>query len=194
MGSNVSKEDSRDNFLVEGYVSQEYESVRDLFEEGFKAGREQSAQLCVYVGDEMVVNLWHSISNPAYTKDTLTNIFSSSKNMTSVAMLHDKGLLHYDAKIVEFSGDGKEGITVSGLLRNEAGFANFPVEFDSKELLLTENIKNNSIGEVYEEALSRFPYKGKREYHGLIRGSLANELFRRIEHHWRVPEERVSIE
>ena len=78
MGSNVSKEDSRDNFLVEGYASQEYESVRDLFEEGFKTGREQSAQLCVYVGDVMVVNLWHSISNPAYTKDTLTNIFSSS--------------------------------------------------------------------------------------------------------------------
>ena len=135
----------------------------------------------------MVVNLWHSISNPAYTKDTLTNIFSSSKNMTSVAMamLHDKGLLHYDAKIVEhwpeFSGDGKEGITVADLLRHEAGFANFLVEFESTELLLTENIKNNSIGEMYEEALPRFPYKGKREYHGLTRAFLANELFRKIE-------------
>ena len=147
-----------------------------MFEEGFKAGREQSAQLCVYVGDEMVVNLWHSISNPAYTKDTLTNIFSSSKNMTSVAMamLHDKGLLHYDAKIVEywpeFSGDGKEGITVADLLRHDAGLLTFQW-----------SLRVQTFGEMYEEALPRFPYKGKREYHGLTRGFLANELFRRIE-------------
>ena len=38
-------------------------------------GREESAQLCVYVGEEKVVDLWGS-PNPSYTPDTLTNVFS----------------------------------------------------------------------------------------------------------------------
>ena len=181
MGSELSHVSSSGN------VSPGYESVRDLFEGGFVAGREQSAQLCVYVGEEMVVNLWHSINNPAYTKDTLTNIFSCSKNLTSIAMamLHDKGLLRYDARIQEywpeFSGEGKEEITVADLLRHEAGYANYPLELESMEVLLAENIKKNSIGKLYKDSMPRYPTTGKREYHIVTRGLLANEVFRRIE-------------
>ena len=39
------------------------------------SGREESAQLCVYVGEEKVVDLWGS-PNPFYTADTLANVFS----------------------------------------------------------------------------------------------------------------------
>ena len=38
-------------------------------------GREESAQLCVYVGEEKVVDLWGS-PNPSYTPDTLATVFS----------------------------------------------------------------------------------------------------------------------
>ena len=113
---------SKDSSSIAGHVSPGYESVRDLFEEGFISGREKSAQLCVYVGEEMVVNLWYSINNTTYTNNTLTTIFSSSKNLPCIAMamLHDRGLLCYDAKIEEywpeFKGNGKEGITVADVL------------------------------------------------------------------------------
>ena len=39
------------------------------------SGREESAQLCVYVGEEKVVDLWGS-PNPSYTADTLATVFS----------------------------------------------------------------------------------------------------------------------
>ena len=41
-----------------------------------------------------------------------------------------------------------KGVTVADVLRHEAGFANFPNKFDSADVLLTENIKQNSIGKV----------------------------------------------
>jgi len=174
---------------MKGHVSPGYESVRDMFKAGFENGREVSAQLCVYVGDEMVINLWHSVKNNAFTNNTLTAIFSCSKNLSSLAlsMLYDRGLLRYDARVEEywpeFTGGGKEGITVADIMRHEAGYARFPIEFDSIEHLFVENIKKNSIGMLYEDegATPSYPKIGKREYHGATRGFLSNELFRRIE-------------
>ena len=175
------------NNTIEGHFDPGYESVKDMFEAGFIAGREYSAQLCVYVRDKMVINLWHSVNNTSYTNNTLTTIFSSSKNLSSLAMaiLHDRGLLRYDARIVEywpeFTGGGKEGITVADMLKHEAGYANFPMGVDSIDFLFSDNIKNNTIGKLYEESTPSYPKIGKREYHRLTRGFLANEIFRRIE-------------
>ena len=81
---------------MQGSVSPGYESVKELFESNFKRGAEESAQLCVYVGEEKVVDLWCSVKDPGYTGDTLTNVFSSTKSLTAIAMasLVDKvGLL-----------------------------------------------------------------------------------------------------
>ena len=39
---------------VEGSVAPGYESVKEMFEHNFRRGAEESAQLCVYVGDEKV--------------------------------------------------------------------------------------------------------------------------------------------
>ena len=77
---------------VQGSVSPGYESVKEIFESNFKRGAEESAQLCVYVGEEKVVDLWCSVSDPGYTADTLTNVFSSTKSLTAIAMasLEDK--------------------------------------------------------------------------------------------------------
>ena len=41
-----------------------------------------------------------------------------------------------------------QGITVADVLRHEAGYANYPTKLDSADLVLTENIKQNSIGKV----------------------------------------------
>ena len=77
---------------VEGSVSPGFETVKEMFEKNFRRGAEESAQLCVYVGEEKVVDLWCSVSDPNYTGDTLTNVFSSTKSLTAIAMasLEDK--------------------------------------------------------------------------------------------------------
>ena len=65
--------------VVQGTVEPGFESVREMFARNFARGAEESAQLCVYVGEARVVDLWCSISDPGYTADTLTTVFSSTK-------------------------------------------------------------------------------------------------------------------
>jgi len=171
---------------IKGDVNPGYESLRDMFEENFRAGQETQAQLCVYVRGEIVVDLWGSIdSTVEYTGDSLTNIFSSTKNLTSLAMamMVDRGLLSYSDKIVhhwpEFGQEGKENLTVADLMRHEAGLATIDTVLEPEDLL-PENIKQNKIGAVFEQQVLKWPEEGRRQYHALTRGWVANEIFRRV--------------
>ena len=84
MGQGASSNKIHDS--IGGFVAPGYESVKVMFEENFQRGSDESSQLCVYVGEEMVVDLWSSTSLPSYTGDTLTNVFSSTKSLTAIAM------------------------------------------------------------------------------------------------------------
>ena len=65
--------------VVQGTVAPGFESVKEMFERNFARGAEESAQLCVYVGEARVVDLWCYTSDPGFTADTLTTVFSSTK-------------------------------------------------------------------------------------------------------------------
>jgi len=168
---------------IGGFVAPGYESVKVMFEENFRRGSDESSQLCVYVGEEMVVDLWSSSSLPSYSGDTLTNVFSSTKSVTSIAMacLVDQGLMEYSDKISkywpEFAENEKGDITIADLMRHEAGLANITESLDVHDTL-RENIKKNAVGEVI--ARQKCKSKEKREYHAISRGWIANEIFRRV--------------
>merc|ERR1711874_823096 len=180
MGQSSSKSVS-----VEGFVAPGYESVREMFERNFRRGSDESSQLCVYVGEEVVVDLWASTSHSSYTGDTLTNVFSSTKSITAIAMaaLVDLGLINYSDKISqhwpEFAENGKGDVTIADLMRHEAGLANLDTPIDM-EFTLRENIKSNRMGEVIARQACVYPVGGKREYHTITRGWVANEIFRRV--------------
>jgi len=169
--------------VVQGNVAPGYETVKDIFQENFDTGREESAQLCVYVGEEKVVDLWGSKSS-SYTADTLTTVFSSTKSLTAIAIaaLYDEGLLTYDARITEywpeFGQNGKEKTTIADLMRHEAGLPNAgPM---AAEDCLAANIRQNKLGKVIEGSSQEWPEEGRRQYHFLSRGWIANEIFRRV--------------
>ena len=172
-------------YTIEGTVALGYQSVKDMFEENFRAQRDDNAQLCVYVGDELVVDLWGFSSDKNYDGDTLTNIFSSTKSLTAIcmAMLYDQGLIKYTDKISkywpEFAENGKDETTIADLMRHEAGLAAFNQSVDPGTLLKT-NIKNNEVGSVIQGQSQMFPATGKRAYHAVTRGWIANEVFRRV--------------
>ena len=113
-------------YKVDGMVAPGYESVKEMFEDNFKKGREKNSQLCVYVKEEKVVDLWGSSNaDKQFNADTLMNVFSSTKSLTAIllARLADKGLLKYDSAISkywpEFGQKGKEKTTVADLMRHE---------------------------------------------------------------------------
>ena len=175
------------NKQVEGFVADGYEPVQELFENNFKAGLEVSSQLCVYVGNEKVVDLWGTTDKRSqFGPDDVIPIFSSSKSLTSIvlALLVDRGHLNYDDKISdiwpEFAQNGKTGGLVDDLMRHELGLPAFNKPIQEKDLL-PMNIKENSIGKLIEEQVFEFEPGTRRDYHFFTRGWIANEIVRRVD-------------
>ena len=177
---------SRSHFIG-GTVDQGFESVKKLFIKNFELGSDENSQLCVYVGERKVIDLWGTLNtNDGYNADTLTTVFSSTKSITAImmAMARDRDLLEYSDKISkhwpEFGQEGKEDITIADLMRHEAGLANLsnPLEIED---MLPENIKKNAAGEKLVRCVPSYPEGGKREYHAFSRGCLANEIMRRVD-------------
>jgi len=174
-------------YVVSGTVAPGYEGTRKIFEDNFQEGIEEHSQLCVYVKGERVVDLWGTIDkNSGYDGDSLTNCFSNTKSLTAImmAMAVDRGLLCYDDKIAkhwpEFGQAGKEDITIADLMRHECGLPvlNPPIQLED---IQTENIKQNAMGVRLEKHRPSWPDQGRREYHALTRGWIANEIFRRVD-------------
>ena len=173
---------------VDGTVAAGFEPLRRHFEDAFRRGEEQYAQLCVYVDGERVVDLWGSADARAeFGPDALVNIFSSGKSLEAIALasLVSRGLLDYAARIAdywpEFAGAGKDGTRVRDLMRHEAGLAALGRSIAPDDLL-TERLKENSVGRILEDHPPRFRSNGEvREYHAVTRGWIANELFRRVD-------------
>ena len=174
---------------VEGSVAPGFESVKQLFEDQMHTMAERQAQLCVYHRGERVVDLWaDKIGDSNYSADSIVNVFSSGKSLEAIAVAYlvDRGQISYDAKVTEywpeFGANGKEGITVADVMRHEAGMANFDSQVDMEELF-TDKLKQNSMGRIIEQHGLNYDGAGggKREYHGLTRGWIINEVFRRAE-------------
>jgi len=173
--------------LTHGFVAPGFENVQKMFEQNLRSGQELQAQLCVYVGGKLMVDLWGSVTpNDGFTGDSLINAFSSSKSLTAIAMakLVEKGFLDYDETISkywpEFGSEGKNHITVAQLMRHEAGLPFLETSIRTQDLLTT-NIKNNSIGERIEKQRLIVRKDGEpRQYHSVTRGWVANEIFRRV--------------
>ena len=57
---------------IQGSCANGYEKVKELFEENFKAGEEENAQLCVYVDGQVVIDLYGTaVGDSNYGPDTL---------------------------------------------------------------------------------------------------------------------------
>lgn len=174
---------------TEGTVAPGFESVQQLYELNMRRLAESNTQLCIYYQGEKVVDLWGSATGERdFSADSLVNVFSSGKSLESIAIasLVGKGLMDYNAKVAdywpEFAAHGKGELTVAELMRHEAGLAAFNRSLPPEDLL-TENIKQNKVGEVIEAQTQTFRTgEGrKREYHAVTRGWIVNELFRRVE-------------
>ena len=126
--------------MINGTVASGFESVRALYEKNMHALVERNTQLCVYVDGQCVVDLWASaIGDEDFGPDSLINVFSSGKSLEAItmAMLADKGLIDYDAKISdywpEYAQNGKDQ-TIADLMRHEAGLAALDTTIDPNDL------------------------------------------------------------
>ena len=177
---------SRGEAVVGGRVAAGYESVREMFAANLRAGREEEAQLCVYVGEECVVDLWGSASGDiSYTGDSLQCVFSSSKAVTAVAVaqLVERHHLSYTARVAdywpEFAAHGKAGLLVADLLRHEAGIPHLTRPLDYTQLA-PARLPGGAVANILAAAVPQFPVSTKREYHNLTAGWALGELCLRV--------------
>ncbi len=172
---------------INGEVRPGFESVRDLFQRSLSPAKDKNVQLCVYVGEKRVVDLWASSGDDEFSADSLVNVFSSGKSIESIllAALVDQGLLDFTQPVStywpEFTGGGKDALTVADVMRHEAGLAQLDTSLLATQLE-TPALKQNSVGSILERHPLGFPEgSSPREYHAVTRGWIVNEIFRRIE-------------
>jgi len=172
--------------IVQGAVSPGYEAVGEMFKKNVETGRERDAQLCIYVGGEVVVDLWGSAEgDTSYTADSLQCIFSSSKAVTAIAVAQaaEKGLLQYAQPVARYWPEFAQGLkgetTIADMLRHEGGMPHLDTSLTLADLL-PNTLGNGIVAGVLAKQNASMPIDTPREYHGLTAGWVIGEVVRRV--------------
>lgn len=161
------------------------ERLEAVLETQLEAGLHHGAQLAVYHGGELVVDLAVGITGPdgePTTSDRKHLLFSCTKPYAGVALHRcvEDGPLAYDDRVVEhwpgFAEEGTEKatITVGHVLSHQAGLNE--TEFDARSDRWHDW---EAAVEGMESAETRFEPGSTAAYHSLSFGFLVGELVRR---------------
>src|SRR5262249_42277738 len=123
---------------VQGTVAPGFEAAREAFAANFEREgdyREVGASFAAFHKGRLVVDLWGGFADRArtrpWTRDTLANVWSSTKGITATAMaiLVDRGRVRYEDKVAkhwpEFAANGKGDITIAQVMAHQAGLPGF---------------------------------------------------------------------
>ncbi|MGD9636598.1 MAG: serine hydrolase domain-containing protein [Pirellulales bacterium] len=162
-----------------------FEPLRELFAAKLESGEDLGASLALNIDGEMVVDLWGGWADEArtvpWTENTIANVFSTTKAMTSLAalVLVDRGELDLEAPVArywpEFAASGKSGIKVRHLLSHTSGVSGWeqPITLDD----LYDWDKSTALLAAQAPWWEPGTASG---YHMLNYGHLIGEVIRRI--------------
>jgi CubicO group peptidase (beta-lactamase class C family) len=170
---------------VQGLTHDKFESVRAVFEANLASGQDLGASFCAMAQGQPVVDLWGGWADPAksraWEKDTIVNVYSTTKTMTALTalMIADRGELDFDAPVAkywpEFAANGKADVKVSHLMSHSAGLSGWKAPMTLEDVYDWE--KSTSL------LAAQAPYwePGTASgYHALTQGHLVGEVVRRI--------------
>eukprot|EP01123_Difflugia_compressa_P013712 TRINITY_DN651_c0_g2_i1.p1 TRINITY_DN651_c0_g2~~TRINITY_DN651_c0_g2_i1.p1 ORF type:complete len:449 (+),score=68.83 TRINITY_DN651_c0_g2_i1:241-1587(+) len=173
--------------IIDGQVAEGFESSKSAFRVQFETGHSKGAQWVLWENGKEVVNLYGSYGEDGYDSDSLQTVFSSTKAFAPLVIgkLMEQGLLDiYDPVAKhwpEFAAHGKENITITEILRHEAGldalsepipWSTF-IDLDNKEKPFHKLVEDSDP--VWYHNISR------RSYHGITIGLLLNEIVKRVD-------------
>ena len=114
-----------------GKCDDRFDAVRAALARNLDSGEELGASLVVDIDGDIVIDLWGGFSDEArtipWTEHTITNVWSTTKTVTSLAalILVDRGELDVDAPVArywpDFAAQGKQDIPVRYLLSHSSG-------------------------------------------------------------------------
>ena len=170
---------------VGGFTQDRFVAVRSAFAANLASGADVGASFCATVNGETVVDLWGGWADEARTrpweKDTLVNVYSTTKTMTALTalLLADRGELDFDAPVAkywpEFAANGKAGVKVSHLMSHAAGLSGW------KEPITKETLYDWDKATSLLAAQAPFWEPGTAPgYHAVTQGYLVGEVVRRV--------------
>ncbi|MGC9194855.1 MAG: serine hydrolase domain-containing protein [Syntrophobacteraceae bacterium] len=170
---------------IQGYCDNRFREVEDRFAKNFELGLELGASFAATIDGEYVVDLWGGYADEAATlpweKDTITNVYSTTKVMTAlcVLILIDRGLLDPDAPVStywpEFSQGGKQRIPLRWIMSHSSGLSGF-----EQPLALEDLYDWERIVELLERQEPWWEPGTLSGYHSITFGYLLGEVVRRV--------------
>jgi CubicO group peptidase (beta-lactamase class C family) len=170
---------------IDGTCDERFESVRTALAQNVDSGEELGASIAVDLDGDVAVDIWGGHKDEARTqrweRDTITNVWSTTKTVTSLAalILVDRGELDVDAPVArywpEFAANGKQDVLVRNLMGHTSGVSGL------EQPAVTEDLYD------WEKSTARFASQAPwwapgtaSGYHALNYGHLIGEVLRRI--------------
>ena len=171
---------------LSGFVTPQFEAVREAFSANFKLGHELGAACSVYYKGEKVVDLWGGIRNKAtgepWEENTMVIVASATKGLAglAIALANSRRLFDYDDLVSkywpEFAQHGKDKITIRQLLSHQAGLYALDKHIDLK----TESDLDN-LAIILARQKPEWEPGTRQAYHAITLGFYESELLRRVD-------------
>ncbi len=170
---------------IAGTMDQRFDVLGDLLSGSIDAGSDVGASIAVTIDGEMVVDIWgghiDEARNVPWQADTITNVWSTTKTMTSLCalVLVERGELDVYAPVArywpEFAANGKAGVEVRHLLSHTSGVSAW------EQPVATADIFDGEKAAARLAAQAPWWEPGTASgYHALNQGHLVGEVVRRI--------------
>jgi CubicO group peptidase (beta-lactamase class C family) len=171
---------------VAGICPPAFAAVREAFAANFAENRELGARFALAMRGEIVIDLIGGWADRAMTApfadDTLTQVFSTTKAMTSlmIARLVGQGLLSYRTRVAEiwpeFGQAGKAALTVEDVLSHQGGLCGLPGPMEQADWYDWDGVCARLAAMA-----PLWPPGDASGYHPVTFGYLAGEIFRRVD-------------
>ena len=170
---------------LHGTCDARFEALRNALARNLDSGDELGASLVIDVDGDIVVDLWGGSCDEkrttAWSEHTITNVWSTTKTITSLAalMLVDRGELDLDAPVArywpEFAAEGKQDILVRHLMSHASGVSGLD------QPAVIEDLYDWPTSTARMAAQAPWWEPGTASgYHALNYGHLVGEVVRRI--------------
>jgi CubicO group peptidase (beta-lactamase class C family) len=170
---------------IEGTCDERFSALKRELERNVDAGAEVGASIVVDLDGDIAVDIWGGHCDEGRTvewqRDTITNVWSTTKTVTSLAalMLIDRGQLDVDAPVArywpEFAAAGKQDVLIRHLLSHTSGVSGL------EQPAVIEDLYD------WDKSTARFAAQAPwwapgaaSGYHALNFGHLVGEVVRRI--------------
>lgn len=168
---------------ISGELDARFDGLKSAFARNLASGEELGGSLCVLIDGEPVVDIWGGWADVdrsrEWQRDTLTNVWSLSKTVSSLAalMLIDRGIVDPDRPVAdywpEFAAAGKHDVLVRHVLTHSSGVSGWAQPIAAEEIL-----EMDAAADRLATQAPWWPPGTASGYHLLNYGHLIHEIVR----------------